>query len=104
MLERVKSQGETSKPRAVLVLPEFSQWLPKNRTLLHEEIFHSLKEGAQYGLGYIASAEHETDFPKELEDSDAFFGIIEGEDVGLRLKDNKQYRFLVRPTLAKKVE
>ncbi len=104
MFERVKSQGETSKPRAMLVLPEFSQWLPKGRTLLHEEIFQSLKQGAQYGLGYIASAEHESDFPKELEDSDAFFGIIEGEDVGLRLKDNKQYRFLVRPPLAKKVE
>ncbi|MFH0714539.1 MAG: hypothetical protein V1847_02570 [Candidatus Diapherotrites archaeon] len=102
---KLKSQGESSKPRALLVLPEFNSWLARSLNPLYLELFICLKEGAKYGLGYIASAEHEADFPKELSDgADAFFGIIEGEDVGVRLSNQKQYRFLVRPPLAKKVE
>lgn len=102
LVEHFKRQGMTNRIRAMIVIPEARKIMPSiEATIVSKNIASELIELQGYGVGFAISAEKITDITKEIADAiEAEIGIIEKNDVGIKLKDRKNYRALIRPGLS----
>ncbi len=102
LLAHFKEQGATNRLRAMIVIPETKKILPAIETnSISRTIASELIELAAYGVGFTVSAEKATELSKEIsEKAESEIGIIEKNDVGIKIKNRKNYRALLRPGLS----
>ncbi len=102
MLAHFRKLGNTNRLRAMLILPEAQKILSAKATdKVSELVATELNELSEYGVGFAASAEKSPDLKKEIiEKIEAEIDIIEKNDAGIRVRNLKNYRVLLRPGLS----
>lgn len=102
MLAHFKKQGQTNLLRAMIIIPETKRILSATaQNQISKLIVGDLNELGNYGVGFVLSSEKATELSQEIVlKSEAEIGIIEKNDVGIKIKNRKNYRALLRPGLS----
>ena len=106
ILEYYKKEGPTKGIKSVIVIPEADKLInSQNENSLSKNIANDLDELGKYGVAYVLGANKNSDLSKKIIGSaEAKLSIIRDNDVGVQLKDRKQYRVLIRPSLSESSE
>ena len=97
-----KHQGETGKPKLLLVLPEISGVMEIKDNLVIRDFMKTLKEMQKYGIGFLIGTERRSDLQKEMvQMSETKAAVIKENDVAIDLPNSKNYRVFTRPTLSR---
>ncbi len=105
LLKFFQSQGETSKPKLLVAVPDLGALFDLKENMLQKDLVRVLKEMKSVGIYFFVGAERRTDLPKELVQlAETKAGVIKGNDVALDLPNSKNYRVLLRPTLSQSKE
>ena len=102
LLSYYKQQGASNELKSLLLISSAQKIAPLNAgNILMKEIARDLTELPQYGVGVVLGSERETDLDKNIQKkAEAKLAIIHGNDVGVQLKNKKNYRVLIRPGLS----
>jgi hypothetical protein len=104
LLKLFQKQGETSKPKLLLAMPDFGALFDLKENLLQKDLVRVFKEMSSFGVYFVVGAERRSDLPKELvQIVETKAGVIKGNDFALDLPNSKNYRLLLRPTLSQGV-
>ncbi|MFH1239744.1 MAG: hypothetical protein V1672_00845 [Candidatus Diapherotrites archaeon] len=106
ILEYYKKEGPTKGIKSVIVIPEADKIInSQNENSMSKNIANDLDELGKYGVAYVLGAHKNSDLTRKIIGSaEAKLSIIRENDVGVELKDRKQYRVLVRPSLSESSE
>jgi hypothetical protein len=102
LLEHFKQKGVASELRAMLFLPEAKEILELHlEDKIVQLIAEDLAELPAYGVGVVVSSEKSLDLKNEIAKSlITEIGIVEGNDVGVKVEGKKPYRVFLRPGLS----
>ncbi len=102
LLEKHKKEKKTSQLNSFIVFPKTDSLMRRESELsMVRETAETLKELSEYGVGFIAEAEHFTDLDENLrKEFESKLTIIKDDDVGIELENKKNYRITIRPSLS----
>lgn len=106
ILNYYKKEGPAKGIKSAIIIPEADKIInSQNENSLSKNIANDLDELGKYGVAYVLSADKKSDFSRKiLGSAEAKLSIIRDNDIGVELKDRKQYRVLIRPSLSKSSE
>ena len=102
LLNYYREQGSSKQLRGLLIIPQANKIMPRTaEDKFVKEIAAGLVQLQKFGLGFALGVEKLIDLSPEIVNaSTARIGIVKGNDVGIQLKDRKNYRILLRPGLS----
>jgi len=106
LLAEFKAMGKSSGIKALLFLSEGNMVVPQFKgSSISGQIAADLAKAREYGLGFVIETKDKVNIAKEVKDQiQCSLAVIQGNDVGVSVKNRKNYRVLVRPGLSKCTE
>lgn len=105
MKNHYQKQGTSKQVRSVLFLPEFFKRADHAQSIIVKKMLEDLLQLKEFGVGFVISSPHEIDLDDNLRaNMDANLTVVSQKDVGVSLKNKKQYRVILRPTLSQYLE
>jgi len=106
LLTTFRARGDTSGLRALFFLLDAEEIIPKFKsTEASAKIAADLASMRQFGLGFVVESEEKSNISKTVREKvDAELAIINRNDIGVIVKNRKNYRVLIRPGLSKCTE
>lgn len=105
MKAHYQKQGSSKQVRGMLFLPEFFKKTNIGNSLIVKKMLEDLLQLKEFGVGFVISSPHEIDLETNLRANiESNFTIVTQKDVGVSLKNKKQYRVTLRPTLSQFLE
>lgn len=103
--ELYSQKGVSGRVKSLLVIPEATQLFDVPREpLLSKEIERLLTLSMNQDVGFLLSAAHEIDLPKDLVSIlDAKVGVVSGREAAVTLAGRKNYRASIRDTYSQPV-
>jgi hypothetical protein len=103
LLNKYREQGGAKQLRGLLIIPQAKRLIPRTaEDRFVKELVAGLVELQKFGIGFALGVERSIDLPAEIiKTSTTRIGIVKGNDVGIQMKDRKNYRILLRPGLSK---
>jgi len=106
MLSNFRAEGKSDRLKALLFLSDGDGSVPESRAkTVNDRIASDLIQFREYGLGFILDSQNTADVARAIKgNAQASLAIINDNDVGVIVRNRKNYRVLVRPGLSKCTE
>ena len=102
LLNHLRKHGSRGGLKIMVFIPETERLAPfEEETLDGKSIAETMLELKSFGVGIAFSAPVETDLDRKLlNETEAKIGIVKNNDIGVQIKNKRQYRAMLRPGLS----
>lgn len=106
LLKQFKGSEKSESLKALLFLSGADTAIPHFKSnSVSEKIASDISKLREYGVGFILESKDKVNIAREVKDqAECFLSVIKNNDVGVNVKNRKNYRVLVRPGLSKCTE
>lgn len=103
LLQQVRSMGRSERLKALLFLCEGDNVIPLFKAgIVNKKMASDISQLREYGIGFIIELKDKVNIAKEVKARvQCYLTIINRNDVGVIVKNRKNYRVLLRPGLSK---
>ncbi len=103
--ELYERKGVSGRVKSLIIIPETTQLFDAtHEPLLSREMVRLLGQSLNQDVGFVLSASHEIDLPKEIMSMlDAKLGVVSGREAAVTLAGRKNYRVSIRDTYSQPV-
>ena len=103
VLSNFRAEGKSDRLKAFMFLSDGDKSVPEARAkTVNDKIASDLIQFREYGLGFVLDTQNTADIAHAVKgNAQAALAIINRNDIGVIVRNRKNYRVLVRPGLSK---